>query len=297
MASEEMQAAAALIRENSAFTSGELDIEVLRAGMAENLMPVPEDITSADLTVAGRPVRHIEAPGARQDCGVLYFHGGGYAMGSLDTHHELMGRLSRSCRAPVLGLDYRLAPEHPYPAAVEDATAAYEALLARGIDAGSIVLAGDSAGGGLALACLQALAADGRPLPAGAILLSPWTDLSGTGDSVKTRAEADPMVSPELLEPMAAMYRASVPADDPGVSPLFGELANLPPLLVQVGDHEILLDDATRLATAATAAGVSVDLQVYDGAFHVFQTLPQLPESTEALANAGAFFERCISST
>ena len=294
MASEEMRAAAELLREDQTFKDGLADVAALRAGMAANVLPVAEDVKSSDLTIASRPARHVEAPGARQDCGVLYFHGGGYVLGSLDTHHELMGRLSRSCQAPVLGLDYRMAPEHPYPAAVDDAVGAYLSLLERGLSAQRIVVAGDSAGGGLALACLQALAARNEPLPCGAVLFSPWTDLSGSGDSVTTRAAADPMVSPALLEPMAALYRGEVAASEPGVSPLFGNFKGLPPMLVQVGDHEILLDDSTRLASAAERADIQVQLEIYEGAFHVFQTMPQLPESAEALVKVGQFFDGCI---
>jgi acetyl esterase/lipase len=292
--SEEMQAAAELLRQDQTFKAAEVDVAAMRAAMTENLLPVDADIDSHDLTIAGRPARSVTAPESRQDCGILYFHGGGYVLGSLDTHHELMGRLSRACKAPVLGLDYRLAPESPYPAAVEDATAAYLALNERGISPGRIVLGGDSAGGGLVLACLLALKERGVAMPAGAILLSPWTDLSGSGDSVRTRADVDPMITPTLLEPMAAVYRGNMAATDPGVSPLFGDLRDLPPLLIQVGDHEILLDDATRLKAAAQKAGVTTELEVYAGAFHVFQNMPQLPESVDALAKIGTFFDRCL---
>jgi acetyl esterase/lipase len=294
MASDEMRAAVELLRQDETFKGATVDVATLRAGMAANVQPVDTDIMSRDLTIVERPARHVEAPGARQDCGILYFHGGGYVLGSLDTHHELMGRLSRTCQAPVLGLDYRLAPEHPYPAAVEDAVNAYLALRERGISADRIVLGGDSAGGGLALACLLALKTRGKALPAGAVLFSPWTDLSGSGESTNSRADVDPMVSPQLLQPMAALYRGDVAAEDPGVSPLFGDLEGLPPMLIQVGDHEILLDDSTRLASTAQAAGVEVDLEIYDGAFHVFQVMPELPESADALTKVGMFFERCI---
>ena len=215
---------------------------------------------------------------------MLYLHGGGYVLGSLDTHAELMGRIAASCRAPVLGVDYRLAPENPFPAAVDDAVASYERLIEQGIKPEAIVLAGDSAGGGLALACMLALKAAGKPLPAGAMLLSPWSDLTATGESINTRAEVDPMISPELLQPMADTYVGKDDAANPLISPLFGDLAGLPPLLIQVGDFEVLLDDSTRLATAAEAAGVSVELEIFDGGFHVFQNQPQLPESAQALS-------------
>lgn len=294
MASEEMQTAARLLREQGTFQGDTIDVAAMREQMSATLAPVDEDISSQDMTLAGRPTRHVEAPGARQDRGLLYFHGGGYVLGGLDTHHELMGRLSRYCQAPVLGLDYRLAPEHPYPAAVDDATTAYLELIERGIKAEQILLGGDSAGGGLALACLLRLKAEGQPLPAGAILFSPWTDLTGSGASTISRADLDPMVSAALLAPMAKLYRADRDAADPEISPLFGDLSGLPPLLVQVGDHEVLLDDSTRLANLAEAAGVSVDLEIFDGAFHVFQSMPQLPESAMALEKVGAFFQNRI---
>ena len=213
-------------------------------------------------------------------------------LGSLDTHAELMARLAAACRAPVLGLDYRLAPEHPHPAAVEDAVASYRRLLDQGIGPEAIVLGGDSAGGGLVLACLLALRDAGSPLPAGAILFSPWTDLTASGASTQSRAELDPMVAAELLNPMAHHYAGDQALNDPLVSPLFGDLTGLPPLLIQVGDHEILLDDSTRLAERATSAGVDVTFECYPGAFHVFQSMPQLPESAEALATVASFFDR-----
>ena len=292
MASQEMRDAAAEMRAAPDFEAV-TDMEKLRAAMDEfdALAGLPEDVSHADFDAGGVPARHVATPGVRDDRGVLYFHGGGYVAGNLDSHTELMSRIARACRAPVLGIDYRLAPEHPYPAAVDDAVASYDRLLGNGIDPARIVIAGDSAGGGLTLACLLALKAAGTPLPAGAILISPWTDLSGSGASVRARLEADPMLSGEILAPMAAAYAGSADLTDPGVSPLFGDLAGLPPLLVQVGDDEVLLDDATRVAARAETAGVSVQLHVFEGAFHVFQMFSTLPESHEALTEMGGFFD------
>ena len=292
MPSQEMLEAAAAMRAGPAFDP-DTGIDALRAVMEEMdpLATVPEDVTWSDFDAGGVPARHVAAPGVRDDRGVLYFHGGGYVAGGLDSHTELMGSLARACRAPVLGIDYRLAPEHPYPAALDDAVASYERLLGNGIDPARVVIGGDSAGGGLTLACLLALRSAGTPLPAGAILISPWTDLSGSGDSMQGRLAADPMLSGDLLGPMAAAYAGEAELTDPGVSPLFGDLAGLPPLLVQVGDDEVLLDDSTRLAARAEAAGVSAQLHVFEGAFHVFQMFPALPESREALAEMGRFFD------
>lgn len=294
MPSEEMRAAVEAMRNAPGLTEGAGDIHSMRRGMEDmaTLTPVPDDISLSDFDAGGIPARHVSAPGVRDDRGVLYFHGGGYVMGSLNTHTELMGRISRACRAPVLGIDYRLAPEHPYPAAVEDAVASYDRLRDKGIEPGQIVIAGDSAGGGLTLACLLALKEQGKPQPAGAVLLSPWTDLTASGESVRTRADADPMIDGGVLAPMAGLYFGDVPATTPGVSPLFGDLAGLPPMLIQVGDFEVLLDDSTRLAERAEEAGVDVEMEVFDGAFHVFQHNPNLPESAQALAAIGAFFDR-----
>jgi acetyl esterase/lipase len=269
-----------------------MDTKVMRAGMEQTVLPLAEGVSRNDFESDGLRLSHISAANARDDRGVLYLHGGGYVMGSINTHAEMIGRISEACRAPVLALDYRLAPEHPYPAAVDDAVAAYDRLLGNGIAAENIVIAGDSAGGGLALACMLALREAGKPLPCGAILLSPWTDLTGSGDSVSSRAEADPMVSPELLTPMAQLYAADTAVEEPGISPLFADLKGLPPLLIQVGDAEILLDDSTRLHDCARAAGVDSTLQIYDGAFHVFQNMPGLPETAEAVTAMGGFFDR-----
>lgn len=170
--------------------------------------------------------------------------------------------------------------------------AAYEWILDHGIAPGKVVIAGDSAGGGLTLATLLALRHAGRPLPAGAAVFSPWTDLTGSGDSVRTRAEADPMIDADALSAIAAHYHAAMPADSPGISPLFADLTGLPPLLIQVGDAEVLLDDATRFHERARAAGVASTLHVFDEAFHVFQAIPGLPEAAAALDEVAEFFEQ-----
>lgn len=293
MPSKQMQAAVEALRAAPSL-SNSADIGAMRKNMEDmaQLTPVPDDVSRSDFDADGIPARHVAAPDVRQDRGLLYFHGGGYVLGSLDTHTELMGRLSRACRAPVLGIDYRLAPEHPYPAAVDDAVSSYDRLRTWGIAPERIVMAGDSAGGGLTLACLLALKAQGKPQPAGAVLLSPWTDLTASGESVRTRAQADPMIDGDVLVPMADLYRGDVDASTPGVSPLFGDLEGLAPMLIQVGDLEVLLDDSTRLAERASTAGVDVSIDVFDGAFHVFQHNPALPESAQALDAIAGFFDR-----
>jgi acetyl esterase/lipase len=288
-----MREMTALIRANN--TLGDTDdIAAMRENMetAQAQMALPEDVSRDEIEMAGRPGCIIKAPGAREDYIVLYLHGGGYVMGSPNTHQELMGRISRSLAATVYGLDYRLAPEHPWPAAVDDAVAAWEWLLDAGMDPRKSVVAGDSAGGGLAAALLLALRGSNVAMPAGAVLFSPWTDLTASGDSVKTRAEADPMISGDNLAPMAAHYYGTNAPDHPSISPLFGDLAGLCPLLVQVGDAEVLLDDSTRFHEKARAAGVDSTLHVFDEAFHVFQAVPVLPEAEEALNEMREFLER-----
>ena len=255
IASEEMKRIAALYREQVVIDPAAPIEEIRRrAEEVHAAFLIPNDVKGVDETIGGRPARRVRTPAARTDRVLLYFHGGGYILGSLDTHYELMGRLSRACKTEVIGIDYRLAPEHPYPAALEDAVAAYDALLASGLPSSRIVIGGDSAGGGLTAACLQALARSGKPRPAGAVLFSPWTDLTASGESYRTNAAVDP-ISAEMLSAMATHYIADTPATEAGVSPLFGNFAGLPPLLIQVGGDEILLDDSTRFAANAREAG------------------------------------------
>jgi acetyl esterase/lipase len=222
---------------------------------------------------------------------VLYFHGGGYKLGSVRSHRDLMARLSHAARCRVLGVSYRLAPEHHFPAPVTDALAAYAWLLAQGVPNARIAFAGDSAGGGLAAAALLAIRERGMPQPAAAVLLSAWTDLTAGGASYTTRAAADPIHQRAMILATARQYLGERgEATDPLASPLFGSLEGLPPLLLQVGDCETVLDDSTRFADKARAAGVAVDIEIYDGMIHVFQQFPDLlPEAHQALDSIGRF--------
>jgi acetyl esterase/lipase len=224
---------------------------------------------------------------------VLYLHGGGYVMGSRRTHRELAARIARDAAARVLVLEYRLAPEHPFPAAVEDATAAYRWLRKQGIAASSIAIAGDSAGGGLTLATLLALRDAGDALPACAVCLSPWTDLEGSGASAQPGGVDDPMIPVAALRDMGKLYAAS-DLRNPLAAPLHGNYKGLPPLLIQVGTREILLDDSTRVADKARAAGVTVRLEIEEGAPHVWQATPGLPEAVDAVKRIGAFVRERI---
>ncbi len=296
MASEALRQLVKTMREGSGAADPDITMDKRREQMAAGTagFTIPADVEVSDVRVADVPCRWTRVPDAREDKVLVYLHGGGYVMGSLDTHQELMGRLARHCRAKVLGVEYRLAPEHPFPAGLDDAVAVYEATLASGVTAGDIMIGGDSAGGGLALATLLAARDKGMPMPAGAILFSPWTDLMATGESVATRADADPMITggPATLLEMAVHYHGEVASgDDPLVSPQYADLTGLPPLLIQVGDAEVLLSDSTRLADNAKAAGVSASLEVWDEAPHVFQALPMAPEAADALAKVGVFFE------
>jgi len=221
---------------------------------------------------------------------ILYLHGGGYYFCSPRSHRAITFALAVGAQADVFSLDYRLAPEHRFPAAVDDAVAAYRALLAHGIAPESIAIAGDSAGGGLALATLLALRDAGDALPACAVLFSPWTDLTCAGASMTTNEGRDPMYHASVFPKVAAQYLGDADAAHAYASPLFGDFAGLPPLLIQAGDTELLLDDSTRVAEKARAAGVRVDLQIWRNVPHIFQIwTPFMPEARHALSRAAAF--------
>jgi phosphinothricin tripeptide acetyl hydrolase len=214
-------------------------------------------------------------------------------MGSLDTHRGLCARLSRAARARVLSVDYRLGPEHPHPAAVDDAVAAVRFVRESGVAPRRTAVAGDSAGGGLTVAALIALRDAGDPAPAAGLCISPWTDLALTGDTLRTKAQHDPMVRAADLRLMAAAYLAGRDARTPLASPLHADLAGLPPLLIQVGSAEILLDDAVRLAERASRAGVETDLRVWQDMIHVWHAFAEiLPEGQQAVDEMAAFFEK-----
>ncbi len=236
------------------------------------------------------PAEWIEAPESRPSRNILFLHGGGYCFGSPATHRDLAARLAKAAGARVLSVDYRLAPEHPYPAAIDDARTAYGWLIDQGVASRQIALAGDSAGGGLAAALLLRLKHEGMPLPAAAALFSPWTDLTASGDSVTSKAAVDPLLHPLLLEMATRAYVRDADPRHPWISPLFGDLAGLPPLLIQVGGREILLDDACRFSERARAEGVSVEIEVWDEmvhAWHFFASM--LHEGREAIQQAGDF--------
>ena len=255
--------------------------------------PLAPDVRRTPVDVAGVPAAWIDTPGADAGRVVLYLHGGGYVIGSINTHADLAARLSRAAAARVLLLDYRLAPEHPYPAAVEDAIAAYRWVLRQGIAPSRLVVAGDSAGGGLTVATLVALRDAGEPRPAAGVCLSPWVDLEGLGASMTTKASVDPMVQRPGLQWFADLYLGGADPRTPLAAPLYAALHTLPPLLVHVGTAETLLDDATRLAERAQAAGVEVTLEAWEDMIHVWHLFAALlPEGQQAIERVGAYIQQ-----
>ncbi|PMX27454.1 MULTISPECIES: alpha/beta hydrolase [unclassified Pseudomonas] len=247
-----------------------------------------------DEVVDGVPVRWITAPDVRNDLVLIYLHGGGYKMGSLISHHDLMARLSVAADCRVLGVGYRLLPEHQFPAPVEDVLTVYNRILDLGYTPERLAIAGDSAGGGLAASTLLAIRDKGQRLPAAAVMLSAWTDLAAEGPSYETRASTDPIHQRPMIQALASQY-LGVDGNlrDPLASALYGDLAGLPPLLLQVGDRETGLDDSTLFAEKARSAGVEVDLEVWNGMIHVFQQFAEeLPEAREAIARIGDFLNR-----
>jgi acetyl esterase/lipase len=270
----------------------ELDHLGMRANMERmvGLMPPAADVATEPVTVNGVPAEWVSAPDVDPGRVVLYLHGGAYVIGSVNTHRDLAGRISRASGGRVLNVDYRLAPEHPHPAAVDDATAAYRWLLARGQAPSRLAVAGDSAGGGLTVATLVALRDAGTPMPAAGVCLSPWVDLEGTGDSMTACSELDPMVQKEHLVRMAKLYLGDLDARTPLAAPLYADLSGLPPLLIQVGTAETLLDDSQRIAERARKASVDVTLEVWDDMIHVFQAFaPILPEGQQAIDKIGEY--------
>ena len=254
--------------------------------------PIPEGTRIEPVTADGRPAEWISTADS-VDRVILYLHGGGYMLGSLASYRGLGSRLATAAGARVLNLDYRLAPEHRFPAPVEDSTAAYRWLLEQGISAGRIAIAGDSAGGGLALATLLAQRDAGDPLPAAGIGLSAWTDLTAEGESLTSRAALDPWVAPAGLRAVARLFLSGADPRNPLASPLHGDLRGLPPHLLQVGALETLYDDTRRFAERAKAAGVDVTMEEVPEMVHVFQMFAAVePEGQAAIDRIGEFVRK-----
>lgn len=292
MASAELQAAIQMMRDNPPIQGSTL-LE-MRASMQAAVanLPRPQDVECESVDARGVRSEWVRAPESRSDRALIHLHGGGYAMGSLETHRGLAAHLSRATGVPVLLPDYRLAPEHPHPAAVEDAVAAYRHVVASGMAPSQVAISGDSAGGGLVAATLVALRDDGEALPAAGVCISPWFDLTQSGESHRTRVDEDVMVTPDLLEKASAAYAKGTDPRAPTVSPLFADLTGLPPLLLQVGTAEVLLDDSRRFAECAEKAGVDVTLEVAEEMIHVWHTFADfVPEAKEAIVRIADFLE------
>jgi epsilon-lactone hydrolase len=288
VSTEQQETLDAILRQ-SAFPVGS-DVNEQRRLLREavSAQPLPADVTVAAASLGGVPTAEITVDGIEARHVVLYFHGGVYVISDAFLAAGLASQVARRTHAKVISVDYRLAPEHPYPAAVDDALAAYEALLDDGIAPADMAFVGESAGGGLAVATLVNARDHGLPLPAAAFVMSPYVDLTLAGATMETKRDVDPLLNRELLQPRVADYTQGQDASLGLISPVFADLTGLPPLIIQAGSHEVLLDDAVRLARQAAAADVEVTLEVTPRVPHVFQAYsPLLDEAAVALDGAG----------
>ena len=252
--------------------------------------PLASDVTVEPVVAKGVKAEWTSTPDADREKAMLYLHGGGYVIGSLDSHRHLVAEMGRAARARALALDYRLAPEHPFPAAVEDALAGYRCLLESGVRPAAISIAGDSAGGGLVVAAMLAIREAGLPQPACGWAISPWVDMEAIGASMESKANADPTVQKAGILDMAKHYLNGADPRSPLAAPIYADLSGLAPLLIQVGAAETLLDDAVRLAQVAGAADVAVDLQIWPEMIHVWHIHhPLLAAGRRAIAAGGEF--------
>jgi len=297
MSRQQRDAVDQLLRDGPLDIGGDVGVQRPLFEAMAGAQPLRDDVAVTHRVLGGIPVVEVEIAAAHPTHVVVYFHGGGYALGSASASLGLASDLSREAKTRTFSVDYRLAPEHPHPAAVDDALAAYRGLLGEGQHASHIALAGESAGAGLALATLVAARDAGLPLPAAAVLMSPWVDLTLGAASMATKAGADPVLSAAALRRRADDYVGRRDRSAPLISPLFADLHGLPPLLIQAGSHEVLLDDATRLATHAASADLTVTLEITGGVPHVFQGFANmLDEARTALVNAGAFIRHHLGS-
>jgi epsilon-lactone hydrolase len=257
--------------------------------------PLPADVEVEPVDANGVGAEWTSTPGADPTRAIIFLHGGGYISGSLDSHRHMIAQAGREARARTLALEYRLAPEHPFPAALDDAIAGYRFLLSKGFEPGRIAIAGESAGGGLAVAMMVSLREAGVALPACCWLSSPWTDLEVTGESMSSKASIDPLIQKDYLLELAKAYLGDTDPRTPFASPLYADLAGLPPMLVQVGSAETLLDDAVRIARVAGAADVRVTLEIWPDMIHAWHLFhPQVAAGRRALAAVGDFIRRWL---
>jgi acetyl esterase/lipase len=289
MASDDIKAVRAGIA--AAPAKDQMPVAERRASIdeAENLYPLPSDVVIETAKVGGVSGEWVRAEGVREDAVLIYLHGGGYAIGSAKSHRHLVAALSAEAGIRSFLVDYRMAPEDPFPAAVDDALAVYRALL-RDHAPTRLIIAGDSAGGGLVVSLMLAAKTAGLPQPGAGVCLSPWTDLTGRAGSLTSRADVDPSVTLVALDKFADLYLGDADRETPLASPIFGDLSGLPPLLIQVGSDEILFDDAATLDERARAAGVASTFEVWDEMIHVWQRFfPVLQEGREANARIGEY--------
>ena len=288
MSTEQRQRLDAILRQGTFPAVADVNEQRRQLKALLSAQPLPAGVTVTAAALGGVPTAEITVDGVEPRHTVLYFHGGVYVLGDAFQAAGLAAQVGRRTRGKVISVDYRLAPEHPYPAAVDDALAAYEALLRGGTAPSDVVLAGESAGGGLAIATLVNARDHGLPLPAAAFVMSPYADLTLAGETMETKREADPLLSPQALRARVTDYTSGHDAALGLISPIFADLSGLPPLIIQAGTHEVLLDDAIRLARQAAIADVEVTLDITPGVPHVFQAYyPILDEASAALDRAG----------
>jgi len=293
MASKELEMVVEALRAGPAWE--DLSVEEQRAEMQAGFtqFQLAQDVRCEPMDAGGVPAEWISTPESVDERVIYYLHGGGYVVGSINTHREMASRLSRAAAARVLLIDYRLAPENPFPAAVADAIAVYRWLLSIGVDTSKLIIAGESAGGGLTVATMVALRDAGEPLPAAGICLSPWVDLECLGESMNTKADVDPIAQREGILMMAKRYLGDADPRTPLAALIYLDLTGLPPLLTQVGTAEVLFDDATRLAKRAKLAGVDVVLEPWEDMFHMWHFFAaMLPEGQQAIDRIGDFIKK-----
>jgi monoterpene epsilon-lactone hydrolase len=290
MSRQEREALDQLLRHGQLDVGG--DVAKQRIAFHEMMasIPLPADVSATHGEFGGVPVVTVETPANDPSVAILYFHGGAYALGSAPDSVGLAADVSRRAGARAISVDYRLAPEHPFPAAIEDAVAAYRALLDSGVPASSVAFVGESAGGGLTIATLLAIRNAALPQPSSAAVFSPWVDLTVSGDSAIGKAAVDPALTPQALRARARDYLGDTDPASPLASPIFADLTGLASLLIQVGSHEILLDDAVRLAARAGACDVPVELQIWPEVPHVFQGFAAMLDDADAALNSAAAF-------
>jgi acetyl esterase/lipase len=290
MPSPESQRIRAAFTNDSASVNTPIDVQRREWEAAAANTPLPAGTSIQSVMADGVPGEWVRSPAADGDKALLWLHGGGFSTGSCVTHRGLAAHLSMTAGIPVLTIDYRLVPEHPFPAGLDDACTAYRWLLKTGYRPSNVIIGGDSSGGGLAVSNLLKLRDAGDPLPAAGVLMSPMLDMTLTGESFTTRAGVDPLISQAGLQAAVNLYRADNDSRHPLLSPVYADLRGLPPLLIQVGGHELLLSDSTRLADRAALAGGEVVLHVWPEMWHVFQGwASELPEAQAALQEIGAF--------